>query len=140
MSVEFIDTNILVYAHDSSADKKRKRSASLLNSLIAKHNMVLSIQVLMELYVTLTQKIPNPIPAAQALEIVQDLGALNVFCPDTQDVLEAARLSIQHQLSFWDAMIVRAAIAQEATVLWTEDMNHGQVYEGVQIRNPFLSI
>lgn len=137
MSGEFLDTNILVYAHDSSAGLKRHRAAELVTRLGREQRAIVSVQVLMEFVATVTRKIPNPIPLITAAEIVDDLATWQVYRPDARAVGESARLADRFQISPWDAMIVYAAISMEAPVLWTEDLSHGQVFDGVVVRDPF---
>jgi predicted nucleic acid-binding protein len=137
MSVEFVDTNVLVYAHDTSAGNKRLRAVELVLRLGRSGTGCVSVQVLMELAATLTRKIDPPLAAGTAAEIVDDLSTWAVHEPRASDVGEALRIAERHTISIWDAMIVQAAAAVKADVLWTEDFNHGQTYEGVPVRNPF---
>lgn len=139
MSVEFVDTNVLVYAHDTSAGDKRRRAAELVLRLGRTGTGCVSVQVLMELAATLTKKIANPLALSVAAEITDDLSTWEVHEPKALDVGAALRIAGRHGVSIWDAMIVQAAAAMEAEVLWTEDLNHGQTYEGVTVRNPFRS-
>jgi predicted nucleic acid-binding protein len=137
MSGEFLDTNILVYAHDSSAGMKRQRAAELVTRLGREQRAIVSVQVLMEFVATVTRKIPKPVSLATAAEIVDDLATWEVYRPDARAVAESARLADRYRISPWDAMIVYAAIAMEASVLWTEDLSHNQVFDGVTVKNPF---
>lgn len=133
----FIDTNILVYAYDKSAGTKHEQAESILQSLWEARNGCLSIQVLQEFYVTATQKIIQPLSTAQASQIVMDLGVWHIHKPDVEDVLGAIQVQKRFILSFWDAMIVRSANRLECQVLWSEDLNAGQVYQKVRVQNPF---
>jgi predicted nucleic acid-binding protein len=137
MSVEFVDTNVLVYAHDTSAGDKRLRAAELVIRLGRSGTGCVSVQVLMELAATLTRKVDPPLSAGSAAEIVDDLATWAVYEPTGADVGAALRIAERHTISIWDAMIVHAAASMQADVLWTEDLNHGQTYEGVPVRNPF---
>ncbi len=137
MSVEFVDTNVLVYAHDTSAKGKRQRAADLVINLGRKGSGCISVQVLMELAVTLTRKIDHPMAPSDVIEIVDDLSTWIVHRPEASDVSSALRIAERHRISIWDAMIVQAAASAGAEVLWTEDLGHDQVYEGVRVRNPF---
>ncbi len=136
MSGEFLDTNILVYAHDASAGAKRAAARALINRLIGERSGLLSIQVLMEFYVTVTGKLAKRIPGATAAAIVEDFGTWRVFSPVVEDIGAAASLADRYAINFWDAMIVRAAQALEASVIWSEDLN-AQQYAGISLRNPF---
>lgn len=137
MSVEFCDSNVLVYAYDASAGDKRRAALALMDRLWDSGEGAISIQVLQELYVTLVRKIANPLSAQQARGIVEDLTAWRVFQPSPSDVVDAIDASERWMNSFWDAMIITAAQCTGATVLWSEDLNDGQDYEGTIVRNPF---
>jgi len=137
MSGEFVDTNILVYAHDKSAGGKREAAADLLLRLLDDSKGLLSVQVLMEFFVAVTRKIPKPLSPKTASQVIRDLSFWTVFSPAAEDVLAGIGIADKYRISFWDAMIVRAAQATGASVLWSEDLNHGQIYEGVEVKNPF---
>lgn len=141
MSVEpgyqFVDTNVLVYAHDQSAGNKRNRAEALLRDLWAARLGCLSLQVLQEFYVTITRKIPRPLPPETASQLIGDLGTWRIHSPDVNDVLGAIDLQTRYQVSFWDAMILRSAIQLGCQTVWSEDLNAGQQYQGVQVQNPF---
>ena len=137
MSGEFVDTNILVYAHDKTAGEKRKIASDLLLRLFDDEVGLMSVQVLMEFFITVTRKIEKPLSVSKAVDIVWDMTTWNCFSPSPVDVIEAIRILGKYRINFWDAMIVRAAASQNASVLWTEDLNEGQKYEGVIVRNPF---
>jgi predicted nucleic acid-binding protein len=136
-SLQFVDTNILVYAHDISAGQKHDRAQELLRGLWQSEEGCLSIQVLQEFYVTITQKVTKPLPLEDAAQIIADLSAWQVHSPRAEDVLDAILLQKRHQVSFWDAMILASAHQMGCTVLWSEDLNPGQVYDQVQVRSPF---
>ncbi|MDA8064442.1 MAG: PIN domain-containing protein [Thermaerobacter sp.] len=137
MSVEFCDTNIVIYAYDVTAADKHLAAKELLSRLWRKGNGAVSVQVLQELFVTLTRKLPLPLPWEKARGIVADLASWHTVAPDGPSVLAAIDLAAQHHLSFWDAMIVTAAQKAGADVLWTEDLNAGQNFGGVAVSNPF---
>ena len=135
----FVDTNILVYAHDASAGEKQGRAKELLKELWGARTGCLSIQVLQELYVALTTKVPSPMPAEAATLVLEDLSAWRVHTPGVEDVLAAIAIHRRCGLSFWDAMIIRSAACLSCARLWSEDFNPGQVYDGVEVVNPFAS-
>ncbi len=135
---QFVDTNVLVYAHDQSAGEKYKQAQTLIQKLWASGNGCLSIQVLQEFYVTVTKKVTHPLDIKTATQIVEDLSFWKIYAPYAQDVLGAIDLQQRYQLSFWDAMIVWSAAQLNCTTLWSEDLNPGQVYEGVWLLNPFV--
>lgn len=133
----FVDTNILVYAHDSSAGEKHRRAQEILFDLWASGRGCLSLQVLQEFYVTVTRKVAAPMSEETAAEIVRELSTWTVHQPETRDLHDAIEVHRRYQVSFWDAMIVHSADRLGCEVLWSEDLNPGQVYGGVEIRNPF---
>lgn len=137
MSVEFVDTNIVVYAHDSSAGSKNEIATGLVLRLAEEGSGRLSVQVLQEFYWTVTRKVPKPLTSRRALEIVEDLATWPVYEPGSVDVIRAAELGIRHRLSFWDAMIVTTAIESGAGILWSEDLSNGARYDSLIVRNPF---
>ncbi len=139
MSVkQFVDTNVLIYAHDQDAGYKRDRAATILRELWNTRTGVLSIQVLQEFFVNVTRKIPQPLSLATARELVGAYGAWQVETATVPTLLYASEIQERHELSFWDAMILATAVTGGAEMLISEDMSHGQVIDGVQIRNPFL--
>jgi len=137
MGGEFVDTNILVYAHDLSAEKKRRIAKDVLLRLVNENRGLTSVQVQMEFFVAVTRKIPKRLPADQAAKIIGDLATWKTFSPESRDVLAGIGISEKYNIGFWDAMIVQAAAALDASVIWSEDLNHGQVYKGVMVKNPF---
>jgi predicted nucleic acid-binding protein len=135
--LQFVDTNILVYAHDLSAGEKHLRARDLICELWQSGDGCLSIQVLQEFYVTVTRKIALPLDRDTAARIVADLSVWQVHCPGTQDVLDAIQLQDRYQLSFWDAMMVSSAIQLGCRRIWSEDLNAGQAYDSAVVTNPF---
>lgn len=135
---EFVDTNILVYAYDSTAGEKRETAKSLLLSLWKKGTGCLSVQVLQEFYVTMSRKVPNPLPSIAIANIICDLTSWKVHSPKPEDVLEAVALHQAYRISFWDAMIIQSARRLRCTLVWSEDLNNGAIYEGIKVVNPFL--
>lgn len=137
-SPRFIDTNVLVYAYDSSAKKKHSMAARLVEQCWQEENGCISIQVLQELYVTVTGKIRAPLDNQVARQLVQDLSRWRVHTPDANDILGAIDLQEAYQLSFWDAMILQSAASLGCTRLYSEDMSHGETYGKVKVLNPFM--
>ena len=133
----FVDTNVLLYAHDVDAGRKRAVAAALLRELWNTHRGVLSTQVLQEFYVNVTRKIRKPLAPAMAREIIRSYAAWPLRLMDMDDVLRASEIEEIHRLSFWDALIVVAAHRLGATTLVSEDLNAGQRIEGVLVKNPF---
>ncbi len=136
---QFVDTNVLVYAHDAGAGEKATRARTLLAEIWQEGTGCVSLQVLQEFYVTTTGKLPHRLDAETAALRVEAYSRWTLHTPDRDDLLAAIALARRHRLSFWDAMIVRSAARLGCKVLWTEDLKHGAVLEGVRIRNPFRS-
>jgi len=138
MSAEFCDTNLFVYAYDATAGRKREQATALLARLWDSGAGVVSVQVLQELFVALTRKIPQPLPPVEAGAIVSDMTTWRIVEPGSRDVLAAIDGAVRWQVSFWDAMILTTAIRAGAGTVWSEDLNDGQTYDGMIVRNPFL--
>lgn len=134
---EFVDTNVFLYAYDPSAGDKHAAARELVGRLGSSREGVLSVQVLQEFYVNVTRKIAVPLSPPEAIDRLRVLAAWPTFSPTAQDVVAAAELALHAQVSFWDAMVVQGAAASGCKILWSEDLNSGQVISGVMIRNPF---
>jgi len=134
----FVDTNLLVYAYDSSAGKKWKTSLEVLSLLWTHRTGVISTQVIQEFLVSLTQKVKSPIHPEMAKEIIFDLVQWPLVVNDGKNILRAIDLQIKYHLSFWDSLILQAAITSNSEFLLSEDFQDGQVIESVTIVNPFL--
>ena len=132
---EFVDTNILIYAFDQTAGTKRDAAAALLTRLWSERAGCLSLQVLQEFYVTTTRKLS--LPPGEALVQVERLGKWTVHRPGVADILLAIQLHRAKKVSFWDAMILRSAMASGCHLLWSEDLTDGQRWDGLVVRNPF---
>jgi predicted nucleic acid-binding protein len=133
----FVDTNILVYAHDLDAGKKHEVAKAKVTELWESQSGVISTQVLQELYVTLTRKIPSPLNRAQVRRILNNYLAWDVAVNDGSVILQASEIEEAYSISFWDAMVVAAASMKNAAIILTEDLNEGQQLEGITIVNPF---
>jgi predicted nucleic acid-binding protein len=138
-SAEFVDFNILVYAFDASAGSRHIAAERLVERIWQKETGCLSLQVLQEFFVTVTRKTPQPLSIDEAAQRVREFAAWRVFTPAVDDVLNAIALQREARLSFWDAMVVNAASELGCDVLWTEDLNDGQILRGVRVRNPFTA-
>ncbi len=141
MSVEgalaFVDTNVILYAYDRSAEVRHERAAQLVGDLGARRQGAVSVQVLQEFYVNATRKIAEPLTHADALGRLRALARWPLHAPLASDVIAAAELARESQLSFWDAMIVRSAAVLGCETLWSQDLNDGQQIAGVTVRDPF---
>ncbi len=133
----FIDTNILVYANDLSEPAKRERAREIIAQAFSSNLGCFSTQVLQEFYVVATRKVGLAQQNARA-QVIQ-LSKLNTVLIDQEIILAAIDLGIIHQINFWDALIIKSAAVSGCRLLYTEDLNHGQVIEGVLLENPFLS-
>ena len=136
----FIDTNILIYAYDVEAGRKHERAKQILATLWRRETGCISIQVLQEFYVVATRKIAKPLSPQVASQIIADLALWRVHQPNVADVLNAIDIQQRYDLSFWDAMIIHSAMVLDCSILWSEDLNHSQTYQQVQVRNPFLDL
>jgi predicted nucleic acid-binding protein len=133
----FVDTNILVYAHDLDAGKKNDIARTLISELWRTRQGVMSTQVLQEFYVTVSRKLPAPLDRSMARQIVGTYQAWNVHSLDVFDIVAASEIEERYQLSFWDALIISAARRVNADRLLTEDLQSGQRMEGILVENPF---
>ena len=134
---EFVDTNVLVYAHDATAGEKGLRARALVSRLWESGTGCVSLQVLQELFVTLTRKVARPLTPEVASRLVEDLSAWPCHEPSRSDLLDAIALSRKAKVSLWDALILQSARQSRCSVLWSEDLNAGQKLAGVVVRNPF---
>jgi predicted nucleic acid-binding protein len=132
----FVDTNVLVYAHDVDDRSKHHRARNALRALWNDGAGVLSPQVLQEFYVNVTRKIAKPL-AREAARLIVNTYA--IWCVDVgpADVAAAFRIEDEGKIGFWDALIVASAVKAGATRLLSEDLNAGQTIAGVLIENPF---
>jgi len=133
----FVDTNILVYAHDRDAGPKSEIAASHLRDLWEGENGVTSVQVLQEFYVNAVRKISPPLPIPAAREILRVYRVWVKQATSVDTVLRGTEIAELAQLSFWDGLIVASAEQTGASILLSEDLNHGQVIAGVKVVNPF---
>lgn len=131
----FIDTNVLVYADDAGEKKKRARAQSVLGALIRSGEAVLSTQVLQEYFAIATRKLGMPAEAARGR--VETLARLDVVRIEPEMILSAIDLHRLRPVSFWDALIIRAAVAGACGRVLSEELGHGDTYEGVRLENPF---
>jgi predicted nucleic acid-binding protein len=135
MSVEFIDTNILIYAEDSGMGTKHQVAVDLVARLASQDIGALSTQVLAEYYSAATKKLR--MTSEEAEETIRDLSCWRIHRPSHADIVSAIGLQRRYRLSWWDAMIVCSAVESGAGILWSEDLCHGQEFGAVVVRNPF---
>ena len=134
MSKIFIDTNIIVYSIDFGNIEKRDKCRAVLREVNENYTGVISTQVLQELYVAGTKKLGvDPLVMKGILRSLQHFEAVLV----SPDIIEKAiDCSILNRISFWDSLIVASAESAKCEELWTEDLNPGQIINGVKIVNP----
>lgn len=132
----FVDTNVLVYAYDRGAGSKHEEAQDLVEDLWQKSNGVLSTQVLQEFYVNVRRKAKKPISIDSARTLIADYLSWDPIVNDGASVLEAIDAERRYRISFWDALIVVAAQKGGASIIYSEDMNDGQIFGSVQVRNP----
>lgn len=133
----FVDTNILMYAHDTSAGSKHERAEALVEELWTSRSGVVSTQVLQELCVNLRRKAGRPLDSKATREIVTDYLSWHVVVNGRDSILAALELEERYRISFWDALMVHAAQSAGAETLYSEDLSDGQTYGGVRVKNPF---
>ena len=135
----FIDTNVLIYAHDIDAHAKNEIAKAVLRELWSERTGVLSMQVLQEFYVNVTRKIASPLPKDSARNVVTSYA---IWCMETTpaEISAAFRIEDDSQIGFWDALIVSSATKSGATRILSEDLNAGQRIAGILVENPFAGI
>jgi predicted nucleic acid-binding protein len=138
-SRSFVDTNVLVYAHDATAGVKREQARALVTELWDTGEGCLSVQVLQEFFVNVTRTVAMPLDVDSAITVITDLSHWHLHAPGAEDVLAAVDIHRSAQVSFWDAMILRSADELGCEFLYSEDLNPGQRFGGVEVRNPFAA-
>jgi predicted nucleic acid-binding protein len=133
----FVDTNVLVYAHDLSETARRPVAQARLERLWVDRTGVLSTQVLQEFHNVATRKMRPPMTARAARHVITMYAAWPVVRPDAALIVAASVFAEEHPVSFWDALIVEAARRAGAARLLTEDLQGGRTLGGVLIENPF---
>ena len=133
----FFDTNVLVYLFDADSRAKRKKARALFQAHVGTGDILMSTQVLQEFYVAVTRKLARPLAAAVAADAVTSFVELPLVQIDGKLVLSAIQRSRNNQLSFWDALVVQAAIEGHAGTLYSEDMQDGLTLDGLKVVNPF---
>ena len=132
----FVDTNILIYAHDLDAKAKHEIAKEVLRDLWSSRAGVLSMQVLQEFYVNATRKISSPLSRKAARRVVNSYAT---WCVDTvaEDIFMAFQIEDEARIRFWDALILASARKAGAVRILSEDLNAGQRIVGIGIENPF---
>ena len=135
----FVDTNILMYAHDKGAGVKHERAKALVEELWHDRTGVVSTQVLQELAVNLRRKAGRPLDGKATREVVSDYLTWQVIVNGGESILDALDIETRYQISFWDALVIHSAQAAGADVLYSEDLSDGQAYGSTRVVNPFLT-
>ena len=134
----FFDTNILIYTDDSVFPDKQAIATQLLEEGWNSGNIVLSTQVLQEYFVASTRKLGvSPEIVQRKIELLAHLDIVSI---DHSDIVQAIDIHRLHRFSFWDSLIIRMAQKTRCTILYSEDMQHGQQIGGVKVTNPFIKL
>ena len=136
----FIDTNILVYAFDSSEKEKQEIAQNLLANEGSTGEIALSTQVLQEFFVTVTRKLKEPLSIDNASKTIQLFSAYPLIQINPRLILRAIERHQYESFSFWDALIVEAALQSDSQILFSEDMQDGQQIGKLKILNPFSQL
>ena len=139
MTTVFVDTNVLVYARDTTDPRKHTAARSWMERLWSSRAGRLSTQVLHEYYVTVTRKLHPGLSKDAARSDVRDLAAWQPIALDDNVVRRAWAVEDRFDLSFWDALIVAAAQSAGCRYVLSEDLQHGQDLHGVEVLSPFQS-
>lgn len=134
----FVDTNILIYAHDPRAGQKYERARRLIERLWSTGEGVLSTQVLQELCVNLRCKAGRPLPIDEIRRLIQDYLSWEIVVNTPESVIEAMEIEVRYEVSFWDALVLQAAESSGAAVLYSEDLATGQSYGAIRVLNPLV--
>lgn len=135
-TLQFADTKLLIYAYDHTAGLKHHLAKAMVNRLWTSRTGCVSIQVLQEFCVVGNRVLPEDVKGELRTRI-ESLAEWELHVPSAADILRAIDLHTRNQIPFWDAMIINSARALGCSILWSEDLNHGQVFGDVTIRNPF---
>jgi len=132
----FVDTNILVYAHDRVSGNKNNRAKALIENLWSTGCGVISTQVLQEACINLRRKSANPLTVKETQSLIEDYMKWEIVVNTPTSVIEALANETRYQISFWDALILHAAESAGAAILHSEDFSNGQIYGSVRVVNP----
>jgi predicted nucleic acid-binding protein len=135
----FLDTNIFAYSFDSGASAKQKQARDLILHGIKTRKAVVSYQVVQEFFNLALRKFPHPMNVAEAEQYLQTVFQPLLAVQSSRALFsQALRLEDKHRLSWYDSLIVAAAIESQCTILYSEDMHDGHRFGELQIKNPFL--
>ena len=133
----FLDTNVLVYLYDADTPERQRKARGVLERDSV--SFVISTQVLQEFYVTVTRKFAKSMAEEDVLIAMRRLRELPTVKVDVPMIFEAIELGRRFQLSFWDALIARAALTAGCSRLLTEDLQHQMRIGDLTVENPFLA-
>jgi len=134
----FVDTNILIYAHDQTTGIKHDRARKLLEQLWDSGQGVLSTQILQELCINLRRKVARPLPIDDIRRLLEDYLTWEIVVNTPNSVLQALDLEARYKISFWDALVLQAAETAGVSILYSEDLATGQQYGTFRVENPLL--
>lgn len=138
MTAAFIDTNVLLYAVSNSPAEADKKEKAL--ELLEREDFALSMRVVQEFYANATHLVKGCLSSEEAMAFIDRLARLPVLPLTFPLFRNAVLLQRRYQVSYWDAAILAAAKEVGATTVYSEDLSHGQVYDGVRVVNPFLEV
>lgn len=134
----FVDTNIIVYSMDRTAGDKRAKALRVVEQLWDSREGVISTQVLQEAIIYLRRRVGHRLSAQETREALSGFFMWEVFVNTEETILKALEVEERYQISFWDALILQSAESSGATILYSEDLSHGQMYGTVRVVNPFV--
>ena len=135
----FVDTNILIYAHDRTTGAKHDRARQIIERLWSTGEGVLSTQVLQELCINLRRKVSPPLRVDEVRHLIQDYLSWEIVVNTSESVLQALEIEVRYKTSFWDALVLQAAEYSGASVIYSEDLAAGQRYGAIRVVNPLVS-
>ncbi|MBV9573003.1 MAG: PIN domain-containing protein [Acidobacteriales bacterium] len=133
----FVDTNILIYAHDYRAGQKHQRAQQLIQGLWESGAGVLSTQILQEICVNFRRKVDPPLQTDEVRRLIEDYSNWEVVINSPESIVEALEIELRYKISFWDALVLQAAEQAGAAILYSEDLAEGQNYGSLRVVNPF---
>lgn len=130
----FLDTNILLYAASRQEEEQEKRKVA--RDLLSCDGAGMSVQVLAEFYVNAISKLK--LPEEQVMKVLSRLGSYPILPVDESVFWSALEIRKRYRISYWDGAIIAAAVELGCDTVFSEDLNNGQIYAGVQVVDPFL--
>ena len=135
----FFDTNIFIYSFDLEDHSKREKAKELIKTALVEGQGYISIQVIQEFYNVATRKFKSPMDVLTAKDYLENVFAqFNIVHPDFNFISNGLDIAATTKYSFYDSLIISAALKSNCSILLTEDMHHGHKIQGLELRNPFL--